>query len=386
MRPEIDLLVSCVTASFRKDHAARLRVPVDWDRFAVLCEWHNVAPLVCRALSDIRGVADPPAIMNHLRNLHRNHTARSLFLASELSRILRVFESSGIPAYPFKGPALSVMLYGDPACRQSKDLDILIPKEALRRAMTILDAQGYMPQNALDGARLSAHRRTEYETAFFRRGGKLQVELQWAVVPGYFGFDHEKLNIWSNLEKRAWSGLDFPILPPEETLLLLCVHGAKHLWCKLGWICDVAALLSEPTLPDWSRTFELAGRCGVTRLLLLGLLLAERLAGARLPQELSGRIDADLMVAVLARQAREVIAKSPVNPDVDPARYLFYLKSKDRRRDQVLFAGRLLATLAAGEWNPSALPDMLSPLYYLFRPLHMAGRHSGPILRAMARK
>jgi hypothetical protein len=32
------------------------------------------------------------------------------------------------------------------------------------------------------------------------------------------------------------------------------------------------------------------------------------------------------------------------------------------------------------------LPDVLSPFYYLFRPLHMAGRHSGQIFRAMARK
>ena len=62
------------------------------------------------------------------------------------------------------------------------------------------------------------------------------------------------------------------------------------------------------------------------------------------------------------------------------------LKAKDCRLDQLLFAGRLMATLAAGEWNPSALPDVLSPFYYLFRPLHMAGRHSGPILRAIARK
>jgi hypothetical protein len=92
------------------------------------------------------------------------------------------------------------------------------------------------------------------------------------------------------------------------------------------------------------------------------------------------------MVSCLARQAVAVIAKTPVNPDVDPARYLFYLKSKDSRRDQLLFAGRLMTTLAAGEWNPSALPDILAPLYYLFRPLHMAGRHGEPILRTMARK
>jgi len=75
-----------------------------------------------------------------------------------------------------------------------------------------------------------------------------------------------------------------------------------------------------------------------------------------------------------------------VNPDADPARYLFYAKSKDNRWDQLLFAGRLLSTLAAGEWNPSALPDILAPFYFLFRPLHMAGRHGEPILRALARK
>jgi len=92
------------------------------------------------------------------------------------------------------------------------------------------------------------------------------------------------------------------------------------------------------------------------------------------------------MAGSLARQALAVIASTPVNPDVDPNRYLFYLKAKDRRRDQLLFAGRLLATLAAGEWNPSALPDLFTPLYYLFRPLHMAGRHGEPILRALARR
>jgi hypothetical protein len=176
------------------------------------------------------------------------------------------------------------------------------------------------------------------------------------------------------------------VLPPEETLLLLCVHGAKHLWCKLGWIADVAGLLASPEPPDLTRTFELAGRCGMTRLLCMGLLLAERLAGASLPANVSARIDADLMAGSLSRKVLDVVAKTPVNPDVDPARYLFYFKAKDRRRDQLLFAGRLMATLAAGEWNPSALPDVFSPFYYLFRPLHMAGRHSGPILRAMARK
>jgi hypothetical protein len=388
MRPEHDLLLSCVRTAFLKDRTdPPLALPetLDWNRFIGLCDWHNVVPLVYRALPCACSGAIPPAVMNRLRGLCHNNTARALFLASELSRILNALESCGIPAYPFKGPVLSVMLHGDPARRQSKDLDILVPKEKVRKAIDCLDSLGYGAKTSLAGARLAAHRRTEYELQFFRRDGKLTVELQWAVVPGFFGFDHEKLGIWSILEKRARSGIAFPMLPPEETLLLLCVHGAKHLWCKLGWVCDVAGLLASAP-PDFRRAFELAGRCGVTRLLHLGLLVAERLTGAPLPQDVSARIDADLMASSLARQAIAVIVKTPVNPDVDPARYLFYFKAKDCRLDQLLFAGRLMATLAAGEWNPSVLPDVLSPFYYLFRPLHMAGRHSGPILRAMARK
>ncbi len=389
MRPEHNLLLSCVRTAFtndRMDTLPALPEAVDWNCFIGLCEWHNVVPLVCRALPAAFPCAIPPTAMNRLRNLCHNNTVRALFLASELSRILQAFESSGIPAYPFKGPALSIMLYGDPARRQSKDLDILVPKEEVRKAIDCLDSLGYGARASLAGHRLAAHRRTEYELQFFRRDGKLQVELQWAVVPGFFGFDQEKLGIWSRLEPRLWNGHAFPVLPPEETLLLLCVHGAKHLWCKLGWIADVAGLLALPAPPDLTRTFELAGRCGVTRLLCVGLLLAKRLAGASLTENVTARIDGDLMAGSLARKALGVVAKTPVNPDVDPARYLFYFKAKDCRLDQLLFAGRLMATLAAGEWNPSALPDALSPFYYLFRPLHMAGRHSGPILRAIARK
>jgi hypothetical protein len=319
--------------------------------------------------------------MNRLRSLSHNNTARALFLASELFRILNALESCGVPAYPFKGPALSVMLYGDPARRQSKDLDILVPKERVRKAIDCLESLGYVAKASLAGHRLAAHRRTECELQFFRRDGKLTVELQWAVVPGFFGFDHEKLGIWSILEKRAWSGMAFPVLPPEETLLLLSVHGAKHLWCKLGWVCDVTGLLASAAPPDFHRAFELAGLCGVTRLLHLGLLVAERLTGAPLPEDVSARIDADLMASSLARQAIAVIAKTPVNPDVDPRRYFFYFKSKERRQDQFLFAGRLMATLAAGEWNPSPLSDSFYPLYYMLRPLDLLRKHAGAQLR-----
>src|SRR5512137_2572910 len=137
MRPEHDLLLSCVRTAFpnyRTDPPPILPGAVDWNRFIGLCEWHNVVPLVYRAIPDACTGAIPPAVMDRLLGLCHNNTARALFLASELSRILNALESCDVPAYPFKGPALSVMLCGDPVRRQSKDLDILVPKEGVRKA------------------------------------------------------------------------------------------------------------------------------------------------------------------------------------------------------------------------------------------------------------
>ena len=109
------------------------------------------------------------------------------------------------------------------------------------------------------------------------------------------------------LERRDWNGFSFPVLPPEETLLLLSVHGAKHLWCKLAWLCDVAGLLTSERPPDLDRCFELARRCGVTRLLCLTLLLAERVAGVSMPGEISARVGSDFMASSLMRQVLAVI-------------------------------------------------------------------------------
>src|SRR5207244_11975507 len=41
-------------------------------------------------------------------------------------------------------------------------------------------------------------------------------------------------------------------LSAEHLLLVLCAHGAKHCWERLGWICDVAELLRGTPALDLS--------------------------------------------------------------------------------------------------------------------------------------
>ena len=66
----------------------------------------------------------------------------------------------------------------------------------------------------------------------------------------------------------------------RDQALMLCMHGSKHVWSRLIWICDVAQLLiSSPDL-DWKEVIEEANQSGLWRSLALGVLLAHRVAGA----------------------------------------------------------------------------------------------------------
>jgi hypothetical protein len=75
-------------------------------------------------------------------------------------------------------------------------------------------------------------------------------------------------------------------LLPEANLLCLSAHGAKHLWERLGWACDVAELLrAEPAL-DWAETLRQANANGLRRVVLSAGLLAKELLGAPLPGDI----------------------------------------------------------------------------------------------------
>ena len=57
--------------------------------------------------------------------------------------LLELFEQNQIPAVPYKGPALSVGIYGKLSLRQFADLDILVPEKNVGKATELLIDRGY---------------------------------------------------------------------------------------------------------------------------------------------------------------------------------------------------------------------------------------------------
>jgi hypothetical protein len=66
--------------------------------------------------------------------------------------------------------------------------------------------------------------------------------------------------------------------------VILCVHGTKHVWERLGWICDVAELIRAHPAMDWQRVMALAKSSKSLRMVQLGLFLAHTVLQAELPE------------------------------------------------------------------------------------------------------
>jgi hypothetical protein len=89
----------------------------------------------------------------------------------------------------------------------------------------------------------------------------------------------------------------------EDTLLMLCVHGAKHFWERLIWLQDIAGLASSQSI-DWELSMRIAVALRSSRLLLLGLYLAKEMFDAPVPDAFIERATSDSSVRWLAAKVR----------------------------------------------------------------------------------
>ena len=119
-------------------------------------------------------------------------------------------------------------------------------------------------------------------------------------------------------------------------MLLLVVHGTKHGWSRLGWLCDITELLRAYPGLEWQRVMDHASCRGGARMLGLSLYLAHQVLGATLPEDCHRRIQADPVIHALAAQirARLFTAQPPRGHDV-LAGLDFFLRVRERVRDRV---------------------------------------------------
>jgi Uncharacterised nucleotidyltransferase len=370
-----ELLLCCARTGVSECVVARMRElaanEIDWEYLFLLARRHSVVPLVYLQLDRHVSNFVPAEKLRELKQHYFENSARNTILTDELCRLITLFAESGIEAIPYKGPVLALFAYDNVSLRRFVDLDVIVKRNDVLQAREILLSQGYTPSKSLSLSQQELLLRTQHNMQFSR--DRLIVELHWEVAPHLFASTVDADSLWQNLVTINLNGTRVKTLSAEDLLFSLCVHGSRHLWERLGWICDVAELLARHDF-DWDALLRRAANAESDRMFLLGLYLAEQLLDAPLPIDVKQRCDADERLQSLAENIVEHLFSGTTHVPATSREIFKY--NLGVRKTLSARARYLLHMLRPTDSDLSAhsLPAKLSFAYYLMRPFRLLGK------------
>jgi Uncharacterised nucleotidyltransferase len=380
LEAEWSLLRAACAEIPRQEKTDRIRLqsrqPIQWKLLIDLAERHGVQPLLYQALVDVEDTV-PRDTMPAIEQRYQGNLHKALFLSRELIRIVDRFSALGIEVMPYKGLALAEQIYRDIALRQAGDIDMLIHPQDLPRIRAAVGELGYTPHLTFSAAEERAYLQSGYEYAFDGAAGPNLLEVQWAIQPSFYAIDFDMPAMFQRAMAITVAGYPMKTLRMEDLLLVLSAHAAKHVWGRLVWLCDIARIMTVPTL-DWSWIASQARELGIVRIVRVTMLLANHLLDAAIPAAAQESLPEDpaslSVVNDLVNEIKTHIA-SETSYNVESLAYFrLMMRLRERPADRRRFVQRLVLTPGPGEWQAVRLPAPLFPLYRLVRLARLAAK------------
>jgi len=254
LSPELRLLVACTTwppspARSSAIAAAAGDPALDWDRVVTAVDRHRLAGARRHGLTAV-AAAGAPGAREAVRGRAAGDALLNLRLLGEALRLVALLTEAAIPVQVLKGPGLMIEAYGDLTVRQSRDLDLLVPVEHVRRAADICERAGYAPlpptSHEPDPA-MAIWLAWKKDFVFLSPANGVLLELHFR--PTYSPLLSARLDLLAETREIVVArGRTAPVPTREALYAYLCVHGARHAWFRLKWLADIAALTAG--LPD----------------------------------------------------------------------------------------------------------------------------------------
>jgi hypothetical protein len=347
---------------------------LDWQALLIEAGRHGVTPLVSRQLLTHFAELVPAEWQAPLRAGYERVAQRNLYLAAEMIRLSGRFRAEDLMAIPYKGPLLAAQAYGDFALREFVDLDFAIRQRDLPRGQTVLLSEGYQAAFG-ETAPEEGSRPTHSEYQFIRPTGRVIVELQTETTLRYFPRPLDFDAMSCGLKQVELGGGELFSFTPEDTLMMLAVHGAKHFWERLLWIADIAELTQAEHGVVWEDVFARAAEMKVERMLRLALYVAHQMLDAPLPNEVLKEVQRDTVAKKLSEGIQARFFRGGRAPLPVFSRFRFRVGTRDTSWQGLGYALRLATSPTDPDREDMPLPAKLSHTHAWFRPLLLIRRY-----------
>ena len=252
-----------------------------------LCEQNKITPIAFDSLSHCTDITLP----KRWKESHRLLEIRIKEYMSELDKVSQLLHEENIKLVALKNSGIARCLYPYPGSSPMGDLDVLVEKKDFRKAHSKLNNHGYvlkfrspLEEDNLDSAERGGG--AEY-SANLESGHHLWFELQWRPVAGRWIRPDQEPTAEELLERSTTiEGSKTRILSPEDNLLQVCLHTAKHTYVRAPGFrlhTDVDRIVRSQTI-DWTKFTQLVENLQVKTAVFFSLAFANDLLRTPIPE------------------------------------------------------------------------------------------------------
>jgi len=250
---------------------------------------HEIETLVAHRLADIVGW---DALPSEWRDAHETTRQRIATYLAELDRIAAQLAEEGIPLVALKNGGIARGIYPCAGCVPMGDLDVLVEKRHFRCAHDILLANGYRlavkPPLAPDDF-IGAEK---FGVAEYRKRLNDQWELEFelhcrSATGRWIRPDQEPSTEELMARSIPIPGTDVRLLAPEDNLLQVALHTAKHTYVRAPGFrlhIDVERIVRAYPNLDWNLFLQRVKSFQVKTAVYFSLLIPHELFGTPIPE------------------------------------------------------------------------------------------------------
>lgn len=169
---------------------------------------------------------------------------RLLDFVCNFVKITDLLGDNGVEFIPLKGPILSQRLYGDPTIRIYHDIDLLINKNEISKAISLLQGNDFvineMSYWSEDQNVQKMFEALNNHVSLIHKKTGIILEIHWSLslyLP--INDSTSKKIVKENTVDFVAFNRKYKILSPELEFIYLAIHGTSHAWQRIKWVADI---------------------------------------------------------------------------------------------------------------------------------------------------
>ena len=283
----------------------------EWEDFLAAVHNYGLTTLVYNHLKNLDLINKIPDA--HQQTMHSavlTNVARNSIFLHKAGMILNALNQAEIPAIGLKGVYLLENIYQDVSLRSMSDIDLLLRKQDIPKALRVCETLGYHPTTyfSIDDDNLDIKHVPPLKT----KDGPY-LELHWTILEENAPFSIEVEGLWTRAVPVTIAGVPAFAFSPEDLILHLCMHLSYQHEFNIGLrgLYDIAAVLHHfENQVDWHELITIAQAWGVTRVLWVSLELVSDFFSVPVPLDILNQLQPTQPKPWILQQARSQLILS----------------------------------------------------------------------------